>query len=149
MEEWRSRRQEMPLEKGPIGTCQRRDRQREQLIPRPRGRERTSARVRAGDGQQRVGGRADGQSQGPDQGTRHTGSRGGRQPPLTLLIYPRSGSLPHTLGLGPEFTSSWVLLGTELTYRSTENRKQPNTGLEHRHLSLNSGLASYQLWELQ
>lgn len=104
---------------------ERRDRQREQLIPRPRGREWTSARVRAGDGQQQVGGWADGQSQGPDQGTRHTGSRGGRRPPLTVLIYPRSGSLPHALGLGPEFTSSWVLLGTEMTYRSTENRKQP------------------------
>lgn len=121
----------MPLEKGPIGTCQRDGTGRGSSSTRGPEAEWTSARVSAADGQQRVGGRGDGQSEGPDQGADHTGSRAGRRPPLTSLVYPGSGSLPHALGLSPERTSSCVLLGTEMPYRNTKKEAAHNSkGLE-------------------
>lgn len=57
--------------------------------------------------------------------------------------------MPHALGLGLQLTSSWVLLGIEMTYRNTKEEAAHSKGLESRQASLNSGLTSYPLRKLE
>lgn len=64
-----------------------------------------------------------------------------------LLVHPRSGPLPHALGLGLGFMLSWGFIDDGDDPKIGSSPK-PKKGLESR-LSLNSGLINYPLRKLK